>query len=246
MMTMATTISSVEKLKPAFAFFDVDDTILQFKTMFIFQDYYLLNYAPLCSLFGKLYLAFFRSRYAKHLKTGKDRNFINKFYYKTFKWRSKSKVHRAANTWFAGIKNNLKNIYFEKIINEIKKHQKNGVEIVLVSGSMPAILKPIARDIGVENIICTNLEVKNGRYTGKIIPPQTIGSGKAEAVLAFLEQRNGDRKASFAYGDHVSDVSMLEVVGHPHVVSNEENMIAIAKSKGWQCIDPTESATTIL
>lgn len=229
-----------DKPKKIYAFFDVDETIVKFKTMFSFQEYYYLNFAKYSKLFGRLYSYIFYKKYNRHIKQGKPREFINRFYYETFKGRSEESIKLAAKQWFFDVKDRLGNIYITKTLEIIKKHQHEKVEIVLVSGSMPAILSPIASELGITKMLCTQMDVKNGKYTGRIFSPQTIGKGKAQAILDFLKKEGGCRERSFAYGDHISDVPMLETVGNPTIVSNHENMVALAKQKSWRCIDPTE------
>lgn len=139
--------------------------------------------------------------------------------------------------WFKS--NLLKSDGFFKIqiVNELIRHKENGGQVVFVSGSFPPCVSPVAKHFGVEHVLSTDLEVLNGVYTGKINPPQIIGKGKAEAIRRFLEQRGyHDYERCFAYGDHMSDLSMLELVGHPRVVAGDNSLEAHAKTKGWEIL----------
>ena len=66
-------------------------------------------------------------------------------------------------------KTTLKNKIYVKGIDEIKKHQTANHEILLVSNAIEPIIKKIAGFLNVTNYVCTELEVTNGKYTGKIM-----------------------------------------------------------------------------
>ena len=76
------------------------------------------------------------------------------------------------------------------------------------------------------------------RYTGKIIPPQTIGSGKAEAMRLFMEDKSSQLAECYAYGDDISDVPMLEIVGYPNAVTGGRGLEPYAREHGWNIIHP--------
>jgi phosphoserine phosphatase len=64
-----------------------------------------------------------------------------------------------------------------------------------------------------------------------------IGPGKAHAIEKFIADRGIDLARSFAYGDHHSDIHMLEMVAHPVVVGNEPEMVEQAKRSGWPILN---------
>ena len=110
--------------------------------------------------------------------------------------------------------------------------------MVFVSGSFPAILKPVARVTKVRHILSTLMEVENECYTGRILTPQTIGAGKAEAIRIFLASVNGVAEHCYAYGDDISDLPMLQSVGKPTVVRGGRGLEQRAQELGWRIISP--------
>jgi phosphoserine phosphatase len=70
--------------------------------------------------------------------------------------------------------------------------------------------------------------VRDGRYTGEVVRPM-IGEGKREAVLALLRDHPGgvDPRECYAYGDHPSDLPMLECVGNPRVVGGNPDLLSL-------------------
>jgi HAD superfamily hydrolase (TIGR01490 family) len=128
------------------------------------------------------------------------------------------------------------NIYIQVGVNALQNHQKAGTEIVLVSGSSTEILAPLAKELGICHVLATRLEEVNGIYTGNILPPQTIGSGKKEVVCQFLVEQKGDSAECYAYGDHWSDIPMLEAVGHSCIVAGDKDLEEYARSHSWEVL----------
>src|SRR3546814_15438352 len=82
----------------------------------------------------------------------------------------------------------------------------------LVTGVQTCAL-PIARELNVVHVLANNLEVTSGKYSGNILPPQTIGDGKREAIVGFLKEWKSNPNDCYGYGDHISDLPLLEIVG---------------------------------
>lgn len=219
-----------------FVFFDVDETVISIKSMFSFLKFYFMQDASTFQLFGwiRYLLTFLRLKLLA--KSGAPREFINSEYYKLYRDKEEKIINYHGEKWFSkNVKN--KSFFNEKIIGEMRHHKENGANIVFISGSFDACLIPIARYLGADIILATKLEVVSGKYTGKILPPQTIGEGKAEAMQLFLRDINYQNyDKCFAYADHISDLPMLKLVGNPVVVAKCEGLQAYAKNVGWKII----------
>jgi len=128
----------------------------------------------------------------------------------------------------------------EDIVGRLRQHQAQGHGTYLVSGTMEPLLGRIAQGLGLPatSAIGTRVEVRNGRYTGRAIEPTCMGQGKAERLKLFLaEHSDVDLAQSFAYADSITDLSMLEMVGHPTAVYPDEELAAIARERGWQVVE---------
>jgi HAD superfamily hydrolase (TIGR01490 family) len=215
--------------KMYYVFFDVDGTLTNIKSTLCFLRYF---YRRNHGLIGYIYYYCFLIFAKLYECFGAKREILNKIYYKKYKGYDEDQIVQLAKQWFLEYKN--EKLYIEPVIKELKHHVKFGAEVVFVSGSFWPCLAPIADDLLVKNIICTNLEVIEGVYTGNILDQQTIGVGKAEAIRLFLKNKqNSSFDLHFAYGDHISDLSMLQAVGNPRVVAGDRRLEKIALKKEW-------------
>jgi HAD superfamily hydrolase (TIGR01490 family) len=114
---------------------------------------------------------------------------------------------------------------------ELAAHRAAGRTVVLVSGSFPACLEPVAAHLGADRVLCSRPEIAHGRYTGWIGTPM-IGEAKAAAVAAVLDEL-APGTPSWAYGDHDSDLPMLEQVTTPVVVGADAALTRVARERGW-------------
>jgi HAD superfamily hydrolase (TIGR01490 family) len=219
-----------------YVFFDVDGTLLSFKSMVRFQDFYLRRNGPWPRGLGPVRSGLFYVPFAFWKVTRRDRVFMNRAYYRTFRGRSPEVVRGRASEWFEYEKRRRPDLWISSTRRALEEHRARGLQPVLVSGSMVEILRPIARELGVAHCLATRLVVQDGCYTGEIEGPQMIGPGKAEALHAFLEAQGGDASECFAYGDHISDVPMLEAVGHPVAVGADPELTGYARERRWELL----------
>lgn len=120
----------------------------------------------------------------------------------------------------------------------IEDHQSQGHRVILISGSFTPILDALATHLGVERAIATPLAVKDGHYTGKVIPPLNIGQGKVERLRQFLDGpgREIDLAASYLYTDSVVDAPVLDMFGYPVAVYPDPELASLAAARGWPVI----------
>lgn len=125
-----------------------------------------------------------------------------------------------------------RNIYREAI-ELVEAHRAAGHDLVMVTAATRYQAEPIARVLGIKEICCTQLEVKDGRFTGKTIVPLCYGEGKALAARRVLKQRGGTFKRSWFYSDSSDDLPLLRRVGHPVAVNPSDKLALHARNKGW-------------
>ena len=86
--------------------------------------------------------------------------------------------------------------------------------------------------VGADRVIATQLVVKDGRYTGEI-DFYAYAENKAQAIKELADTEGYDLSRSYAYSDSITDLPMLEVVGHPYVVNPDRALRKEAASRGW-------------
>ena len=220
-----------------FAFFDVDETILNFKSMMDFQKFYFLNCPDIREHHREIEYYNF-SMMMDTIARLHDRSIVNAKYFETFRGRHRVIVKRMAERWFSRLKKERNNLYNKCTLDALKSHKAAGTDIVLVSGSLIELLSPLASELDIKFVIATKLETKKKLFTGKILPPQIIGEGKAFAVRNFLEKNGCRAENCHAYGDHISDLPMLETVGIKHVIKGDPELEKIANCRKWDILTP--------
>jgi HAD superfamily hydrolase (TIGR01490 family) len=114
----------------------------------------------------------------------------------------------------------------------IEEHRLAGREIVIVSSSGADVVEPIGELLGADRIVATRLVSVGGRYTGEI-EFYAYGENKAVAVREVAEEGGYDLADCYAYSDSVTDLPMLEAVGHPTVVNPDRALRKIAAEREW-------------
>jgi len=122
------------------------------------------------------------------------------------------------------------------VVDRLKEHQAQGHRVVIVSGSFTPCLDIVGKYFGVDHLIGTHVEIQNGRYTGKIVPPLITGIAKAEKISELLSTQDVDWSSSYAYGDSFTDRDMLQLVGHPVAVYPDKKLHKLAKEKHWEIL----------
>lgn len=112
-------------------------------------------------------------------------------------------------------------------------HHKQGHEVTIISASARILVEPIARELGIDNVVATELEVENGALTGRVTR-YLKGDAKADAVRECVAEAGYDLEASYAYSDSATDIPMLELVGHPVAVNPDRALKKHAAANDWQ------------
>ncbi len=118
----------------------------------------------------------------------------------------------------------------------LKMHGEKGRETWIVSASPDVVVSPLAAAIGMTGGLGTRGKVIDGHYTGELDGPFMYGTGKAEALEKLASERGYDLDKCYAYSDSVSDLPMMELVGHPVAVNPDSLLNDIAHERGWPIV----------
>ncbi len=132
-------------------------------------------------------------------------------------------------------------VVYHEAITLIAEHHAAGRDVVIVSTSGAELVEPIAHLLGADAVIATRMAVRDGRYTGEI-DFYAYRENKASAILELAAERGYDLEASYAYSDSVTDVPMLEAVGHPFAVNPDRALRREALARSWPVLDFTHPA----
>lgn len=121
----------------------------------------------------------------------------------------------------------------------LRERRERGERIILLSGTLQPLLETIGERLGADAALGTQLEQRDGRYTGRSLEPICQGQGKAERLRAYLGRAGSDvdLSASCGYADSIFDLPALEMVGHPVAVYPDEQLAALAAQRGWEVYD---------
>lgn len=118
----------------------------------------------------------------------------------------------------------------------ITMHQEAGRDTWIVSASPEKVVEPLAGALGMTGAIGTKGEIVDGHYTGKLDGPFVYGAGKAEAIEDLTSDRGYDLALCYSYSDSVSDLPMMELVGHPVAVNPDSRLESVARERGWPIV----------
>jgi HAD superfamily hydrolase (TIGR01490 family) len=124
-------------------------------------------------------------------------------------------------------------IIYDEAASLIEQHHLAGRDVVIVSTSGAEVVEPIGEMIGADRVVATRTAVgEDGCFSGEI-EHYAYGPTKAEAIASLAASEGSDLKRCYAYSDSVTDLPMLEAVGHPHAVNPDRGLRKEALARDW-------------
>ncbi len=123
-------------------------------------------------------------------------------------------------------------LVFAEAAELIAGHRARGHDVVIVSASGSEIVEPIGEMLGVDTSVASRMQVVDGKYSGEV-EFYCYGEGKRTAIREIAAERGYDLDLCFAYSDSITDLPMLEVVGHPTAVNPDRALRKAASAAGW-------------
>lgn len=132
----------------------------------------------------------------------------------------------------------LRPILSPAVLSKVEEHRRMGHRLVMLSASLDYYLRPMKDDLRFDDLLCSRLETDaRGFCTGRTDGPLIIGPEKRNAALRYAKENGIDMTASYAYGDHHSDIPLMEIVGHAVAVRPTKPLRKIAAERGWTILD---------
>jgi HAD superfamily hydrolase (TIGR01490 family) len=133
-------------------------------------------------------------------------------------------------------------LVYDEAVSLIEEHHLAGRDVIIVSASGSEVVEPIGEMLGADGVVATRMQIAEGRYTGAI-DYYAYAENKAGAIKDLALQNGYDLSRSYAYSDSITDIHMLEVVGHPYAVNPDRELRRQAEERGWPVLVFTRPVT---
>ena len=118
----------------------------------------------------------------------------------------------------------------------ITQHRDAGDRLLVITSTNRFIVEPICHALGIHELLATELEIVDNRYTGKIVGTPTYQEGKVERLNQWLEGNHANNDGSYFYSDSINDLPLLLQVSHPVAVDPDQALRQEANNRGWQIL----------
>jgi HAD superfamily hydrolase (TIGR01490 family) len=118
----------------------------------------------------------------------------------------------------------------------LAEHRARGDRLLIITATNAFITRPIAGWLGVADILATEPELRDGRYTGKIVGTACFREGKVTRLREWLQENAFELADASFYSDSRNDLPLLELVGQPVAVDPDDTLRAVAVERGWEII----------
>ena len=115
----------------------------------------------------------------------------------------------------------------------VQQHVQAGDFVAIVTGATRYVAEPVAAELGIEHVICSVLEIEEGRFTGRVVEPLCYGLGKVQRTSLIAERHGFKLEESSFYSDSITDLPLLEVVSAPIVINPDRRLRRVAQKRGW-------------
>ena len=119
----------------------------------------------------------------------------------------------------------------------VEKHRAAGDQLMVISATNRFIVEPICHRFGISEIIATEPEQLNGRYTGRVTGVPSYQQGKVTRLQQWLNEKGESLAGSHFYSDSINDLPLLQVVDQAVAVNPDELLLAEAAQRGWPVLD---------
>lgn len=143
------------------------------------------------------------------------------------------------SSWFEAT---LKRAIYKEAYSLINDHKKKGHRVAIISNSPVFFVKPMAEILEIQDIICTQVEVRDGLLTGRIIKPLCYGEGKRMYAQEWAVRNEIDLSESYFYTDSYFDIALMKIVGYPVATNPDMRLKKAAVSFNWPIRDFTRES----
>lgn len=211
------------------AFYDLDGTLLHGSVVDHYL-YYALQDPHYPSRLRRVAELALKAPYYRWVDSH-DRYQFNQVFYASYAGLSEDRLAILGESLFEKV---LKKKLYAGVQELLAQDRAVGHMQVLVTGALDFVANPVARHLGIAQVVASRLEYdKNGLATGVLRPPVMAGPAKSAWIREFAREHALDMERSVAYSDDAADLPMLSMVGRPVAVNPDACLLATARSHGW-------------
>lgn len=118
----------------------------------------------------------------------------------------------------------------------VRAHQRQGHTVAVASSATAFQVRPIARELGIDHVLCSEVEARDGILSGRFEGGMLWGARKARAAREFAVKHGLDLPGTYAYANGDEDVAFLSIAGHPHAVNPNPLLERVAGAEGWPVV----------
>lgn len=131
-------------------------------------------------------------------------------------------------------------IITQPALDLVRQHREAGDVCVIITATNSFVTAPIAREFGIEHLIATEPEHKNGEFTGRVADVPCFREGKITRLNNWLAERGWNLESfsdSTFYSDSLNDLPLMCQVQHPVAANPDETLRAHAEQHGWPIVN---------
>jgi HAD superfamily hydrolase (TIGR01490 family) len=207
------------------AFFDLDGTLLDANSgkLWMNRERRLGRLTPWQTVQGLVYLTAYKTGFI-------DMEKVTIKALGTVRGEREERLRRWTHAWFE-----------EEVVpyvsigawRQVAWHRMQGHKLILLTSSSPYESEAASAFFELDAFLSMRYEVKDGRFTGDVCRPLCYGAGKVIHAESLARRQSIDLAESYFYTDSITDLPMLERVGHPRVVNPDYRLRRKAEQQGW-------------
>lgn len=216
------------------AIFDFDGTLYPQETYTLMMNY-LKEHPVHSSKYKKFYKALKKPYLAYKMKLypeGKMKAKSMQIYLNALKDLSQEELE----AYFIEMSHGMSKDLNQTVVERLKKHLIDGDHVLVVSGAFTTMLNEVTKEYAVHQVIGTEIPYSNGSLDTANEIFHIQGIRKNMMIDQALDGYDIDWENSTAYGDSISDISVLELVGNPVAVRPENRLRTIAEERKWEIL----------
>lgn len=210
----------------ALAIFDLDNTLIAGDSDYLWGEFLVKNGYVNADEFAAQNAQFYEDYKAGNL----DIMAYQRFALKPLSEQSMETL----NEWHAEfMKTFIEPLILPKAQALVDKHRASGDRVIIITATNTFITRRIGLRYGIAELLGTNGEVVDGRYTGEVDGVPTFQEGKVTRLNEWLQREGETLEGSFFYSDSHNDLPLLEIVDHPVVVDGDDKLVGVAENNNW-------------